>query len=184
MTTPQIDERAMEAGAAALQETIVDPGPLDVTALAVAAALAAGLHSADDDPAAALAKCIVLDELTEFAERLVVHDRPGGVGTTVEYVEVYEDASGARLGTATGNAVVLKMEPHMWQLHQSVSELADGSFEAVGVIDCTAMLRRMTQVLRVTGRSGRYAGKSGFMTLAISDPNQRPPHYSVQVVLC
>ncbi|GAA3301643.1 MULTISPECIES: allene oxide cyclase barrel-like domain-containing protein [Dactylosporangium] len=183
----QIDERALNTGAAALQESIVDPGPVGVEALAVAAATAAGVHDpAADSPADAVAKCIVLAGLTEKVERLVVHDAKDtdGTGSLVEYVDGYYDADGNRLGAATGTAVVLSMAPHMWQFHRSTTELTDGTFETTGVIDCTAMLRRMTAVLQVRGTGGRYAGRSGYVTLALKDPNQRPPHYETAFVLC
>jgi hypothetical protein len=183
----QIDERALNTGVAALQESIVDPGPIGVEALAVAAATAAGRHDpAVDRPADAVAKCIVRADLTEKVERLVVHDAKDtdGTGSLVEYVDGCYDAEGNRLGTVTGSAVVLAMTPHMWQFHRSTTELLDGSFETTGVIDCTAMLRRMTAVLRVRGTGGRYAGRHGYATLALKDPTQRPPHYETAFVLC
>jgi hypothetical protein len=46
------------------------------------------------------------------------------------------------------------------------------------------MLRRMTAVLRVRGTGGRYDGRSGYVALALKDPDQRPPHYETTFVLC
>lgn len=183
----EIDERALETGTMALQETVVDPGPVGVEALAVAAATAAGRYTPGESarPADALKECVVIEGLTEIVEKLVVHDVPGGagVGTTVEYVDGYFDGD-RRIGESRGTAVVLAMTPHMWQFHKSRTEFEDGAFETTGVIDCTAMLRRMTQVLQVVGTEGRFAGKTGYVTLALKDPTQKPPHYETAVVLC
>jgi hypothetical protein len=181
----RIDQRALDVGEAARGETIVDPGPVSAAALAVAAAAKAGRYDPETaDQAAALAECLIMDGLTEKVERLVVHDREGGVGTTVEYVDGIYAGDGTRLGEVNGSAVVLTMTPHMWQFHRSRAELTDGSFQTVGVIDCTAMLHRQTQVLQVEGTGGRYLGRSGYMTLELSDLSQKPPHYATVFVFC
>jgi Allene oxide cyclase barrel like domain len=180
-----IDQRALDVGAAALKEQ-ADPSPLGVPALALAAATAAGVFSADEGTAEeAVAKCLVVDGLTEKVEKAVVNENAtAGAGSTVEYVDGFFDSSGTRVGTVTGTAVVLTMTPHMWQYHRGHADFTDGTFETTGIVDCTAALRGMTQVLQVVGTGGRYEGKSGYLTLAIGDPTQRPPHYSTTLVMC
>ncbi|HEX6526877.1 MAG TPA: hypothetical protein VF070_43715 [Streptosporangiaceae bacterium] len=181
-----IDERALDAGQA-FEDSMQDPGPIDIQALAVAAATAAGVFTpGQDDPDVALSKCIVMDDLTEMVEKVVVHDdAPPGSNTTVEYVDAYYDNSGRRMATVTGRAVVVMMSPHMWQFHESTAELDDGSLRITGLIDTTVAMRRgLTQILQVTGISGRYQGKSGYMTLKVKDPTKRPPHYATAFVVC
>ncbi|MFG2531762.1 hypothetical protein [Streptomyces sp. NPDC048516] len=181
-----IDERALEVGTESLKEMHPDPGPLSIPALAVAAATAAGLHTpgvhSEDD---AVSRCVIRS-VTEMAENLTVsHSKEeAGPGTTVEYREALVDADGKRVGTMTGNSVVLMMTPHMWQFHQSRTEFEDGVIEHSAVIDCTALMRRMSQVHRATGISGAYEGKSGYMAFEISDPTQKPPHFTTTFVMC
>ncbi|MGW1958453.1 allene oxide cyclase barrel-like domain-containing protein [Streptomyces sp. NPDC001920] len=181
-----IDRRAIDVGTEALAEEIVDPGPLDVKALAMAAAATAGLYAPGrDNEDDVLAKCLVRS-VTEVVEKLSVSDDPenAGVGTTVEYVDAFFDEDGERVGTMSGNAVVLAMTPHMWQYHKSTTEFEDGTIEHTGVVDCTALMHRMTQLHRVVGTGGVYLGKSGYMAFEMSDPHQKPPHFSVTFVLC
>ncbi|QTD96703.1 allene oxide cyclase barrel-like domain-containing protein [Streptomyces cyanogenus] len=182
-----IDRRAMDVGVEARRE-VADPSPLDPEALALAAAAAAGVCTPGDGAqarAAAIEKCVVVTGLTEKIEKLVVHDgETPGLGTSVEYTDAFYDADGNRVATVNGRSVVLSTTPHMWQYHQSRAELEDGTFEAVGVLDCTVMMRGGTQLFRITGTGGRYAGKVGYMTLAIADPSQKPPHYATSFVLC
>ncbi|WP_405620552.1 allene oxide cyclase barrel-like domain-containing protein [Streptomyces sp. NBC_01508] len=180
-----IDERALEVGTESLREA-PDPGPLNIRALAVAAATEAGQHTpgvdSEDD---AVAKCLVRS-LTEMAEKLTVSHPPeeAGPGTTVEYVEAFVDEDGERVGTMTGNSVVLTMTPHMWQFHRGTTEFEDGPLEHSAMPDCTALMRSMTQIHRVKGTSGVYLGKSGYMAFEISDPTQTPPHFSSTFVVC
>ncbi|RVX38772.1 hypothetical protein EDD27_1096 [Nonomuraea polychroma] len=182
----EIDERAIEVGTEALQETLVDPGPLDIRGLALAAATRAGRYKPGvDSEEDALAACIVRT-VTEVVEKLTVSDDSdtAGVGTTVEYVDAFSDENGKRVGTMTGNAVVVAMAPHMWQFHRSTTEFDDGTIEHVGLVDCTALMRRMTQIHSIVGTSGVYEGKTGFMAFELSDPHKRPPLFSVTFVLC
>ncbi len=180
-----IDERALDSGTM-VQQAVADPGPVDIEALAVAAAAKAGLYvpgkSTTED---AVSACIIVEGLTEKIVKLTIND-DGGVqlGSTVAYTDAIFDRDGKELGTSTSNAVVLGMAPHMWQYHYSTVELHDGTYETTGVLDATAMMRGMTQVLQVTGTGGRYAGKAGYLTIAIIDPTQRPPHYSTSFVVC
>lgn len=180
-----IDRRALESGAMAQQMTS-DPGPVDIRALAVAAATRAGLYlpgkSTTED---AVGACVVVEGLTEKILKLTIND--GGdtrLGSTIEYTDAVFDRDGKEIGTSTSSAVVLGMAPHMWQFHRSTVELDDGGFESTGVIDATAMLRGMTQILQVAGTSGRYAGKSGYLTIAIADPTRKPPHYTTSFAVC
>jgi len=186
-TTDEIDQRARDVGADAQREQ-EDPSPLDPRALALAAAAAAGVYTpggGEQEQAAALDRCVIVTGLTEKIEKLVVHDGgTPGTGTSVEYTDAFFDADGNRVATVQGSSIVLTMAPHMWQYHQSRAQFDDGAFEAQGVLDCTAMLRGGTQLFRLTGTEGRYAGKVGFMTLAIEDPTQKPPHYATSFVLC
>lgn len=183
--SPPIDQRALDAGAAFLGAT-ADPGPLDVRGLAVAAAAMAGVHvpgaeTIDD----AVRRCIIVDGLTEKVEKLIINDdEASGQGATVQYEDGFYDEHGERIATVSGTAVVLQAKPHMWQFHQSTAQLADGSFRISGIVDVTAMTQSMTQVLQVTGTSGRYDGKAGFLTLSIADPQIRPPHYATAFVMC
>jgi hypothetical protein len=180
-----VDERALGSGAAFL-ELPADPGPVDIRALAVAAATAAGAYvPGRGSPDDAVMACIVRDGITEKIEKLVINDGgTHGTGTTIEYSDGYYDDSGERIATVTGSAVVVATAPHMWQFHTSTAEFADGSIAISGFLDAAAMMRSMTQILQVRGMSGRYAGKAGYMSLTIADPSQRPPHYATAIVVC
>jgi hypothetical protein len=180
-----VDQRAIESGAI-FQVADPDPGPVPIRALAVAAATKAGLYVPGEGTIEdAVSKCIVIDGLTEKILKLVIDDGGDpGLGTTVDYVDAIFDESGRQIGTSTSGAVVLCMTPHMWQFHRSKVELDDGSFETSGLLDVAAMTRSMTQILQVVGTGGRYDGKSGYLTIAIGDPNQKPPHYATAVVMC
>jgi hypothetical protein len=181
----EIDQRALDVGADVLQAT-QDPGPLDVQGLALAAATAAGVF----DPAQGKAEdavrhCIVLDGLTEKVEKAVVSENtPAQPGSTVEYVDGFYDADGKRVGTLTGSAVVLAMTPHLWQYHKGHADFEDGTFETTGVVDCTAVIHGMTEVFQIVGTGGKYEGKAGYLTLAVKDATQRPPHYTTTIVMC
>ncbi|HEY7143741.1 MAG TPA: hypothetical protein VH637_05790 [Streptosporangiaceae bacterium] len=181
----QVDERALESGAA-FQAVQPDPGPVDIRALAVAAATAAGAFApGQGSPDDAVRACVVRDGITEKIEKLVINDGGAhGAGTTVEYTDGYYDEQGERIATATGSAVVVAMTPHMWQFHASTAEFADGSFAVSGFLDAAALMRSMTQILQIRGLTGRYAGKAGYMSLTVADPSQRPPHYATAFALC
>ena len=180
-----IDRRAMEAGAM-VQGLRLDPGPIDIRALAVAAATKAGRYvpgvSTTEE---AVDACVIVEGLTEKILELKIDD--GGdtkLGSTIEYRVVVLDRDGNEIGTSSSNAVVLGMTPHMWQFHRSGAELADGAYESSGVVNATAMLRGMTQVLHVVGKSGKFEDKAGYLTIVMSDPTQRPPHYTTSLVVC
>jgi hypothetical protein len=172
------------------QEKDSDSNEITLSALATAAALAAGVIGPHDAATTdVLDRCIVIDELTEVVEKMLLHtdDGPPGPGTVAEYVDGLFDADGKRVGTITGTAVVLDMLPHMWQLHRNVVELKDGSMEAIGVVDATATVQGVTCTIPVTGLSGRYEGKTGFRTLVLDlseDDEREGPQYTVTIVLC
>jgi hypothetical protein len=44
-------------------------------------------------------------------------------------------------------------------------------------------MKGMTQILQVRGTGGRYAGKAGYLSMAVADTSQRPPQYSVTIAL-
>lgn len=180
-----VDQRAIDVGGE-FQQAAADPGPLDIRALAVAAATAAGRYDpAEQTPDDALKACEVMDGLVEKIEQLSIDDGGSpGEGTTVNFVDGFFDENGERVATVTGTGTVLTMTPHMWQVHRSRAELDDGTFEITGLLDVGALLRSMTQVLRIVGTGGRYAGKTGYLTLTVLDPTQRPPHYSTMFALC
>ncbi|GHH88405.1 hypothetical protein GCM10018793_67950 [Streptomyces sulfonofaciens] len=183
--TAGIDERAVNSGAA-FQQAEPDPGPVDIRALAVAAATRAGRYVAGRDTVDdAVAACVARDGLTEKILKLRINDGgQEGLGTTVDYEDAILDAGGTEIGKSTSSAVVLSMTPHMWQIHRSTVELADGSYESSGLLDVHAMMRGMTQILQVTGVSGRYEGKSGYATITIGDPTQKPPSYAISFAVC
>ncbi|MFD2768443.1 allene oxide cyclase barrel-like domain-containing protein [Micromonospora eburnea] len=180
-----VSARALNAGQLAFQQDLGNSSALEAGQLALAAALAAGAYRPSDGQVnAALGDCIVVDGLTEAVEKLVTTDQAASGGVdSAEYEDGFYDAAGNRVGTVTGTAVVLSYTPHMWQYHSSTTEFHDGTFETSGVIDCTAILNGMTQILQVVGRSGRYAGKRGFMTLTLHDHRQQPPLYRTQFVM-
>jgi hypothetical protein len=183
--TAEVDERALDSGAA-FAEVTADPGPVGVRGLAVAAAMAAGVYvpgqgSADE----AVAACITMDGITEKIEKLVINDGgTHGAGTTIEYADGYYDAGGEKIATVTGSAVVVAMQPHIWQFHSSTAELADGSFAISGFLDAAAVMKSMTQILQIRGTGGRYAGKAGYLSMTVADTSQRPPLYAVSLALC
>jgi Allene oxide cyclase barrel like domain len=182
---PTVDKRAMESGTAFAADT-ADPGPVDVRGLAMAAARAAGVYqpgrdSVDD----AVRACITIDGITEKIEKLVINDAGGhGAGTTIEYSDGYYDQAGEKIATVNGSAVIVAVTPHMWQYHRSKAEFADGTCEISGFLDTGAVMKCMTQVLQVRGTSGRYEGKSGYLSMEVADTSQRPPHYAVCIALC
>ncbi|MFI6643903.1 hypothetical protein [Streptomyces sp. NPDC050504] len=174
-----LDERALESGKLAFQGEMPATSLVAPRDLALAAAAAAGIYTPDKDSAdEVLKRCVVVEGLTEVIEKMAIHDAgTDGAAALAEYQDGFFDAEGNRVGTVTGTARVLAMVPHMWQYHQSRTEFDGGTFETSGVIDATAILHGYTQVFRVVGRTGRFSGKSGFMTLTIDDPTQRPPRY-------
>ncbi len=180
-----LDERALDAGQV-LAQPLPGTSPLGTAALALAAAAEAGLYTpGSDSPQDALDRCVIVDGLTEIVEKMVIEEGSDGhgPGTVARYVDGFFTADGTRVATVTGSALVLTMEPRMWQYHTSSTVLDDGTFETHGVVDATAVLHGITQVLRVTGTGGRYAGKKGYMTLVMDDPTQRPPHYATAFVM-
>jgi hypothetical protein len=180
-----LSARARNAGRLAFQQDLGDSSALEANQLALAALLAAGGYvPGGGQVAGALDDCVVVDGLTEAVEKLVTTDEAvsGGVDFA-EYEDGFYNVAGDRVGTVTGTAVVLCYTPHMWQYHSSTTEFHDGTFETNGVIDCTAILNGMTQVLRVVGTGGRYAGKQGFMTLTLHDHRKQPPLYRTQFVM-
>lgn len=179
----ELDERALNAGSAAAQ-AMADTAPLGIEALALAAAADAGLYEPGVTPIEeALARCVVVDGLTEVVEKMAVEEGKPGSGSVARYTDGFFDADGKRLGTVTGHALVLAMAPRMWQYHSSSTVYEDGTFTTNGVVDATAVLHGITQVFRVTGTGGRYLGKKGYMTLVMGDPTQQPPHYSTAFVM-
>ncbi|MGY1438548.1 allene oxide cyclase barrel-like domain-containing protein [Streptomyces reniochalinae] len=180
-----VSERALNAGTLAFQGDLGTSSELEPGRLAVAAAVAGGLYKAQDGPLGqVLDDVIVVEGLTERIEKLAtIDDAASGGVDYAEYEDGFYDEAGERVGTVEGTAVVLTYTPHMWQYHSSVTTFEDGTFETSGVIDCTAILSGMTQVLQVRGTSGRYAGKQGFMTLTLHDHEQRPPLYRTTFVM-
>ncbi|WP_326691544.1 MULTISPECIES: allene oxide cyclase barrel-like domain-containing protein [unclassified Streptomyces] len=174
-----VAQEALDSGKLAFQGEMPMASALEPRQLALAAALAAGIFTPGVDPVdEVLDKCVIVDGLTEVIEKLAINEgSKNGSTDSGDYVDGFFDSDGKRVGTVTGTAVMLAKEPHIWQHHKSVTEFEDGTFETTGVIDGTAILHGLTQVFRVVGKTGRYAGKQGFMTLTIKDPQQRPPHY-------
>lgn len=169
------------------QEKENDSSPISTLALATAATVAAGLVQPHETSTTdVLSLCIVLEGLTEVVEKMVIHagENGPGAGTVAEYTDALFDADGERVGTITGRAVVLDMFPHMWQLHRNVTELADGTIEAVGVVDATSIVQGLTGTIPVTGVSGRYAGRAGYRTLVLTEGDDESPRYEVTFVLC
>ncbi|MFI7426439.1 hypothetical protein ACIBPB_05585 [Micromonospora sp. NPDC049836] len=184
---PETELTDIRAELAKEQEKESDANPISTRALATAAAVAAGrIEPHEVAGADVLAECIVLDGLTEVVEKMVIHAGPDGPGpgTIAEYTDALLDAEGQRVGTITGRAVVLDMLPHMWQLHRNVTEFPDGSMEAVGVVDATSIVQGLTATIPVTGLSGRYAGRTGFRTLVLTEGDDESPRYDVTIVLC
>jgi hypothetical protein len=174
------------------QEKEPDANPISARALATAAAVAAGRVDARGVAAGLPEGGIVLEGLTEVVEKMVItpgEDGPGP-GTVAEYVDALLDRDGNRIGTITGSAVVLDMLPHMWQLHRNVTELEDGSFETVGIVDATSIVQGVTGTIPVRGLTGRYAGMTGFRTLVLGPPDEDAdedagsPAYDVTIALC
>jgi hypothetical protein len=174
-----LDQRALDSGKLAFQGEMPASSLVEPRDLALAAAAAAGIYTPDKDSVdEVLKKCIIVEGLTEVIEKMAIHDAgTDGAAALAEYQDGFFDADGNRVGTATGSARVLSMAPHMWQYHQSTTEFEGGTFETSGVIDATAILHGFTQIFRLTGKTGRFSGRTGFMTLTIDDPTQRPPRY-------
>lgn len=170
------------------QEKDTESSPISTAALALAARIAADGVVPEDEVSGldALAGCIVVDGLTEVVESMVIKapETGPGPGTVARYVDVLLDAEGNRVGTVAGGAVVLDLMPHMWQLHRNVTELPDGTLEAVGIVDATSVVQGLTATIPVTGISGRYAGKKGYRTLVLSEIAGDTPRYDVTIVLC
>ncbi|WDM16622.1 hypothetical protein J3S85_37170 [Streptomyces lavenduligriseus] len=174
-----LDRRALDSGQLAFQGQMPATSLVEPRDLALAAAAAAGIYDpAKDSAEEALKKCVIVEGLTEVIEKMAIHDEgTHGAAALAEYQDGFFDADGNRVGTVIGSARVLSMAPHMWQYHQSRTEFEGGTFETHGVIDGTAILHGFTQIFQLTGKTGRFAGKAGFMTLTIDDPTQRPPRY-------
>ncbi|GGW70310.1 hypothetical protein GCM10010503_54400 [Streptomyces lucensis JCM 4490] len=179
-TAPEgLDQRALDSGQLAFQGRMPASSLVEPRDLALAAAAAAGVYDpARDSAEEALERCIIVENLTEVIEKMAIHDEgTHGAAALAEYQDGFFDADGNRVGTVTGSARVLSMAPHMWQYHRSRTEFDGGTFETHGVVDGTAILHGYTQIFQLTGTSGRFSGKVGFMTLTIDDPTQRPPRY-------
>lgn len=184
---PETELTDIRAELAKEQEKEFDTSPIGTRALAAAAAVAAGrIEPQEMLTADVLGECVVIEGLTEIVEKMVIHagDNGPGPGTIAEYTDALFDADGTRVGTITGRALVLDMMPHMWQLHRNLTEFADGTIEALGVVDATSVVQGLTATIPVTGISGRYAGMKGFRTLVLTEGEDETPRYDVTIVLC
>jgi hypothetical protein len=180
-----MDQRAVDAGLNAINESFEPDNPVPDEALFLALAVAQGNWTPGQSEVDPVVSGYEVLNFTEVVDKMEIDDGGvPGVGTRAKYIDGLYDADGTRVGQVSGNCVVLTLAPHIWQYHDVTYEFEDGTLKASGSVDGTATVHGMTVVGQVTGVSGRYTGMTGVTRMAMSDPTKTPPHYATTLVIC
>lgn len=128
-------------------------------------------------------RCLSLGE--GVTERTIRYDYLGSppsptplqkVGDTVTYYDEIYDTNkkviGHTLGYVTG--VYLDSPGHLVTEYHETVELPDGRLTTTGFMDRVSMITGGTVHLQAIGRSGKFAGKTGYRDWALKKPIPKP----------